>query len=604
MLVAGTTFLVTDDAGDVPPGSGEGLFVADTRHLATWELRVDGRRLRPLTVTRTAVSAETVLAPPARRGEPPPYVLVRTQALDASGLAERLRIRNLRAEAAVVEIRYEVSADFADQFELRGSAEYAKPGAVRQTAVEDGSLVLRYRRESYAKRTVVTPGGPGRCDRRGVLWQAELEPHEQAELTVRVSAGGAAADVDAVVAARQADLDRVVAGFALPAIDDPVLRRAVHSGLDDLATLMIPAGREQVPGAGAPWFLTLFGRDSLITALAALPCNRDLAAGVLRALAACQGTRVDPARCEEPGRIVHEVRAGELSRFGQVPFERFYGTVDATPLFLILLGECGDAALAAELEAAARAAAGWVLRGVGAGYLTYRTDGPGLVHHCWKDSADSIVFASGEPAEGPIAVAEAQGYAYRGLRAVAKVARDVWRDRAYADELTGYAEDLRDRFAEDFWLPERDFPALALDGAGRRVDLLASNAGHLLWSGILDRRQAEGVAGRLLSPEFFTGWGLRTVAAGQRPYHPLSYHRGGVWPHDTALAVAGLTGYGLTGHAQRLAGGLLRAAEHFGFRLPEVLAGFGDDEVAAPVPYPHACSPQAWAATAPLWLLG
>jgi glycogen debranching enzyme len=237
------------------------------------------------------------------------------------------------------------------------------------------------------------------------------------------------------------------------------------------------------------------------------------------------------------------------------------------------------------------------------GYLVYPTDAPGLVNHCWKDSRDSIAFADGRPARGPIAVAEAQGYAVDALLRTARLARAVWGDPEYAAGLEHRAADLRKRFAADFWMDGPDFPALALDGDGRQVDLLASNAGHLLWSGVLDPDRAEAVARRLLAPEFFSGWGLRTVAAGQRPYHPISYHLGGVWPHDTAIAVAGLARYGFAEQARRLGEGLLDAASRSGFRLPEVMAGVGADEVATPVPYPHSCSPQAWAAAAPLLLL-
>jgi glycogen debranching enzyme len=639
-LVAGTTFLITDGAGDIPGDRVGGLFVDDTRHLSRWGLLVDGQRLSALSAHRDAVSGAAVLVPSTPRGATPPFAVFRTQVLDDGGLVERLRVCNLGATALVLEIRYEVAADFADQLAVRGDREYPRPGASTTAEATAAQLTLRYRREDFARTTTVRPGGSGRCDPDGVRWRLALDPAAEETVTVRVSGTGAPPEpvpgpavlepavlepavlepavlepavLERIVVARRARDDAFRRGFDLPPIAHPVLDRAVRAGLDDLASLLIPApGQDgaRIPGAGAPWFLTLFGRDSIVTALAALPHAPELAVVTLRTLAGHQGRDHRPQRCEEPGKIVHEIRTGELSRFGQVPFARYYGTVDATPLFLVLLGahfeRTGDSAPARELEAAARAAVAWMERDGGLaerGYLVYRTDAPGLVNHCWKDSKDSIAFSDGRPATGPIAVAEAQGYAVDALVRTARLAREVWRDPTYAAGLERQAVELRKRFAEDFWLSGPDFPALAIDGAGQQVDLLASNAGHLLWSGLLDPDRAAAVARRLLSPEFFSGWGLRTIAAGQRPYHPISYHLGGVWPHDTAIAVAGLARYGFTDHARRLGEGLLDAAARSGFRLPEVMAGVGADEVTAPVPYPHSCSPQAWAAAAPLMLL-
>lgn len=627
-LVAGATFLITDGAGDIPGDRVGGLFVEDTRHLSRWELLVDGRRLAALSAHRDAVSGEAVLVPSTPRGTTAPFAVFRTQALDESELVERLRVRNLGSAALVLEIRYAAAADFVDQLAVRGDRQYARPGAGVTVDAGARQLTLRYRREDFVRTTTVRPDAAGRCDQEGVRWRLVLGPAAEQTLTVRVSGTGAAAepgpaepgpaepgseDLDRVVLARRARDEAFRRGFDLPPIAHPVLDRAVRAGLADLASLQIPApGQDgaRITGAGAPWFLTLFGRDSIVTALAALPYAPGLAVVTLRTLAGFQGRDHRPERCEEPGKIVHEIRTGELSRFGQVPFARYYGTVDATPLFLVLLGahfeRTGDSAPARELEAAARAAVAWMDADGGLaehGYLVYRTDSPGLVNHCWKDSRDSISFADGRPATGPTAVAEAQGYAVDALVRTARLAREVWQDPAYAAGLERRAAALRKRFAEDFWLSGPDFPALALDGAGRQVDLLASNAGHLLWSGVLDPDRAAAVARRLLAPEFFSGWGLRTIAADQRPYHPISYHLGGVWPHDTAIAVAGLARYGFTDHARRLGEGLLDAAARSGFRLPEVMAGVGADEVGAPVPYPHSCSPQAWAAAAPLLLL-
>uniref|UniRef100_UPI001EE8EE07 amylo-alpha-1,6-glucosidase n=1 Tax=Streptomyces sp. E5N91 TaxID=1851996 RepID=UPI001EE8EE07 len=396
------------------------------------------------------------------------------------------------------------------------------------------------------------------------------------------------------------------------ATDD--LTRTCERGLADIDLLTIPVpgvdGEDvRVPAAGIPWFLTLFGRDSLLTAYFLLPYRPATAAAVLSALAATQGRRHDPFSGEQPGRIVHETRHGELAHFRQVPYGRYYGAVDATPLFLVLLHAhheaTGDPSLAKRLERHARRAVDWMLTDGGLeqhGYLVYDPDPGGLVNQNWKDSAGAVCFRGGTQAEGPVAVCEAQGYAYDALLRTAELADGVWRDEAYARRLREGAARLRDRFTADFWMTDADFPALALDGDGRQVDALASDAGHLLWSGILDPERSRRVGRRLLEPDFFSGWAIRTLAAGQRPYHPLSYHRGSAWPHDNAVVVLGLARQGLAAEVRTVAEGRVAAAAHHGHRLPEVLAGYDRAATAAPVPYPHSCSPQAWAAATPLAL--
>lgn len=395
----------------------------------------------------------------------------------------------------------------------------------------------------------------------------------------------------------------------------PELAAACARGLSDLAVLQVPAtgpdGEElRVPAAGVPWFLTLLGRDALLTSLFALPYRPQLAAATLPALAAAQATEVGVGTVAQPGKIVHEMRHGELAHFGQVPYGRYYGSVDATPLFLVLLGayveQTGDTALARRLEPNARAAIGWMLDHGGLtsrGYLVYRADEGGLANQNWKDSPGAICSGDGSRPTGPVMAAGAQGYAYDALRRTAHLARTVWDDEVYAALLEQAAGDLRDRFQRDFWMPEHSFPALALDGDGNHVDALASDAGHLLWSGLLDKEYGELVGRRLLEPDFFSGWGVRTVASGQPAYHPLSYHRGSVWPHDNALITLGLARYGLHDEARTVAHALVDAATAAGHRLPEVLAGYGRDTHVEPVPYPHACVRESRSAAAPLALL-
>jgi glycogen debranching enzyme len=358
--------------------------------------------------------------------------------------------------------------------------------------------------------------------------------------------------------------------------------------------------------AGLPWFLALFGRDAILTALMVLPFDRELAAGVLRTLARNQGTRTDEASEEQPGRILHEMRSGEVAvRAGR---RAYYGTVDATPLFVTLVAEAWRWGLAwPEVEALlpnVRRALEW-MRTAGDpdrdGYLEYGS-GRGLRNQGWKDHWDSVQFADGRLAEGPIALCEVQGYRHRALRDAADLLEAAG-DGAEAERLRLEAAELAERFRRDFWMESAGFPAMALDGAKRPVDAIASNAGHLLWSGILTPEQEAAVARRLVSPDLFSGWGLRTLASSNHGYRPVSYHVGGVWPHDTAIAIAGLARAGFHAEVAMLTAGLVEAAEHFADRLPELFSGIDRDAVGFPVPYPTAASPQAWAAASVLLLL-
>jgi glycogen debranching enzyme len=635
VLVRLGTFASVTERGDITGAAGsspDGLFLRDARHVSRWELTAGGA---PLTLL-TASGDGCVLTPPGTRDEPPAFTVFRTQAVAAGALSEQIRVVGNRAGATAVRLELTVDADFADQFELRADHRtYPKPDAERSVNPLPDGAEFRYRRgATWSAATTVTaspaPGevrpAAGEATAHVLVWRLDLPEHGSAGIvvTARACAPGAPGPAaPASPAAVTAERDRDAADFtgARPQPGEltswPELARACSAGLADLAGLLVPARGPDgepllVPGAGVPWFLTLFGRDSLLTALFALPYRPGLAAAVLPALAAVQGQRHDPARQEQPGRIVHEIRHGELAHFGQVPYGRYYGSVDATPLFLVLLhahaGATGDTTLARRLEPHARAAVEWMFRDGGleeSGYLTYTSDAAagGLANQNWKDSPGAICFADGTPATGPIAVCEAQGYAYDALVRTARLAREVWADPGYATTLESAAADLRARFHRDFWMPGPAFPAMALDGKGRQADALGSDAGHLLWSGILDDTRAARVGRRLLEPDFFSGWGIRTLAQGQPSYHPLSYHRGAIWPHDNAVVALGLARHGLTTEARQVATALLSAARHHAWRLPEVMSGYARTDHPTPVPYPHSCSPQAWAAATPLALL-
>ncbi len=385
--------------------------------------------------------------------------------------------------------------------------------------------------------------------------------------------------------------------------------------LVDLAALRfstLVAGEHSLPAAGLPWFMTMFGRDSIFTSLQALPFTPDLAYTTLRTLGHWQGSRVDDFRDEDPGRILHEMRYGEMSAFEERPHTPYYGTADATPLYVVLLDEyerwSGDGDLVRGLELQARAALEWIDRYgdlQGNGYLSYqrRNAETGLENQCWKDSWDSISYRDGRLPGFPRATAELQGYAYDAKVRGARLARMFWNDPTYADQLEREAAALKERFNRDFWLPEGEYYALALDADGTRVDALASNIGHLLWSGIVDDDKAPAIVAHLMGPRLFSGWGIRTLAEGEQRYNPIGYHVGTVWPFDNSFIAWGLRRYGYKQEAARVAAGILDAAGFFDGRLPEAFGGYHRSVTRYPVQYPTACSPQAWSTGAPMLLL-
>jgi glycogen debranching enzyme len=367
-----------------------------------------------------------------------------------------------------------------------------------------------------------------------------------------------------------------------------------------------------LPAAGLPWFMTIFGRDSIFTSLQALPFTAELASTTLQVLAERQGVRIDDFRDEDPGRIMHEERYGELTAFEERPHSPYYGNADATPLFVVLLDEyelwTGDTKLVRDLERAARAALNWIDEYAdlqGNGYVSYqrRNQQTGLENQCWKDSWDSISYRNGDLPGFPRATCELQGYAYDAKIRGARLARAVWKDAALADRLEKEAADLKRRFNRDFWVADGEYFAVALDVDGRQVDSLTSNIGHLLWSGIVDKSKARAIARHLLGPRLFSGWGVRTLAAGEARYNPIGYHVGTVWPFDNSFIAWGLCRYGFREEAARIVDGIMTAAEIFDGRLPEAFGGYERSLTRYPVQYPTACSPQAWSTGAPLLLL-
>jgi len=391
------------------------------------------------------------------------------------------------------------------------------------------------------------------------------------------------------------------------------LRPILTRSLEDLGALrIVDPHNPSVPAvaAGAPWFMALFGRDSLLSSYMALPLDTSLMVGTLRALARLQGARVNPQTEEEPGRILHETRFGVSSPLTRGGGSVYYGTVDATPLFVMMLGELNrwgyDPAEVAALLPHADRAMRWIERygdRDGDGFVeSQRLTEDGLVSQGWKDSRDAITFANGRPARPPIALAEVQGYVYAAYLARAHLALQAG-DTAEGERLSARAARLKEAFNERFWLPKQGWFALGLDADKRPIDALASNMGHCLWTGLIDEDKAAAVAERLMSEEMFTGWGVRTLASTMAAYNPMSYHNGSVWPHDNALIATGLIRYGYICEGQRVAAGILDAAKAFDGRLPELFCGFDRGDYPAPIPYPTSCSPQAWAAATPIQLM-
>jgi glycogen debranching enzyme len=624
-ILDGNTFVVSDARGDIEASATDptGLFSFDTRFLSRWVLTVDGHRLAMLSTDDLQYFETRFFLVP---GTGTVYVdakltIIRQREVE-DGFREQLTVLNHDERPVDVTVRVDAGCDFADLFEVKDAL--AKKGTYA-TRVEGGQLVLAYERETYRRTTTVSTTEPARIDEHGLEFTAHLDPHGSWTTELRVvprmlgpqghtlnphgtAAGGKRREMEQ-------DLERWVAGAPRLACDRDFLTTTYRRSVVDLAALRFApavAGARSLPAAGLPWFMTMFGRDSIFTSLQALPFVPELAATTLRVLGDWQGSRTDDFRDEDPGRILHEMRYGELTAFQERPHSPYYGNADATPLYVVLLDEyeqwTGDADLVREFEQEARAALRWIddyadLQGNG--YIAYRrrNQETGLENQCWKDSWDSISYHDGRLPDFPRATCELQGYAYDAKMRGARLARTFWNDPDYADELERQAADLKRRFNRDFWVEDGQYFALALDADGSQVDALSSNIGHLLWSGIVDADKAPSVAGHLLGPRLFSGWGVRTLAEGEARYNPIGYHVGTIWPFDNSFIAWGLRRYGYRTEAARIAAGILDAADFYAGRLPEAFGGYERTLTRYPVQYPTACSPQAWSTGAPLLLL-
>jgi glycogen debranching enzyme len=610
----GDLFQVSDLAGDFGPDlPASGLYTRDTRFLSRLELLVDGRRPRLL----GSSSAENYLLRAFLQAGPPTTALAlrRQRVIHDGVMHERLAVSNHGLEPVEAKVEFAFGSDFADLFEVRG-ARRSRRGELQPAVVEAASVTLGYRGlDGIIRRTRLRfEPRPAILTAESVSWHLRLEPQQSAaiDLTAAPSADGSfpsPAGFEAARASLRASYEEWDGTCTQVETDSDLLQRALNRSRLDLRLLLADRGQGPFLVAGIPWYAVPFGRDSLLTGLHTLPLNPAIARGTLRTMAALQGRETDAFRQEEPGKILHEMRDGEMANLNEIPFGRYYGSVDATPLFLVLLCEycawTGDLDQVRELLPNVLAALRWMREHGdmdGDGLLEYRRHGRGLGVQSWKDSNDSMSRRDGRPAPGPVAVSEVQGYAYDAYVRLAPLLAALG-EGALAEELTQAAVRLKERFNAAFWMEDRQFLAIALDGEKQQVGTVASDAGHCLWSGIADAEKAAAVADRLLAPDMFTGWGIRTLSAQERTYNPFSYHNGSVWPHDNALCALGLKRYGLDEAANRVATGLVEAAAHYRYcRLPELFCGYGREE-GAPVDYPVSCSPQAWAATAPLALV-
>ncbi|MGH2528893.1 MAG: amylo-alpha-1,6-glucosidase, partial [Actinomycetota bacterium] len=640
-ILEGRTFMFSDSLGDVPPGSIGGLLHDDTRFLSRWELTLNGR---PLSLLKSRVvdyySAAFFLTNPDLPEIRGNSLSVRRFRFVGGGLHEQIGVFNSATEPAPFELRLSVGADYADLFEVKSSVRDRSDKTDREHDPAEGLLHFHYENAGYVAETNVevalsgiqrgvnasTPiGREGleaqlpRIDGDDLVWDVELPSRSALAIVLRVTVrvnervlepmhdefGDEQEHAEGALTTWLEEVPRFRS-------DNAVLKSVFDKSIVDLAALRITGelrGEDYIlPAAGLPWFMTLFGRDTLITSLQTTWVGPELTRGALHLLGALQGTEVDEFRDEEPGKILHEVRNGELTVLGEKPHSPYYGTADATPLYLILMSEYwrygDDHEFVRSRWDQVLAAVEWIDRygdRDGDGYVEYQTrSSQGLGNQCWKDSWDGIQYSDGTVPYLPIATAEIQGYVYDAKLRVAEMVEALMDDAELASRLRKEADLLRERFNHDFWSEERGgYYVVGLDGDKKHIDSMTSNMGHLLWSGIVPEDRARIVVNHLMSDDMFSGWGVRTISRQDGGYNPIGYHVGTIWPHDNSIIAMGLVRYGFRDEANRIALAQLEASMYGDSRLPEAFAGFDRSVGRFPVPYPTACSPQAWATGAP-----
>jgi glycogen debranching enzyme len=628
------TFLLTNLAGDIPqtqePMQGFGLYNGDTRFMSCLELRINGQKPIVLSSEADQNYVSTILLTNPHMEQDgklelwrESIELKRTRFIYADILYETITATNYSPYANTFNISLRVDADFADMFVVRGFMG-GDLGKKSGQEVEQNHMAFGYN------------GADGVGRKLRVEWSKpadQVEPNGEVTFRMNLEAGQSLSiDFTFMTIIDGMEPKRVSRNDALEILrtsydewaeqstsvhtDLPIYNELFQRGLQDIRVLLTDIGHGYFPVAGVPWFAVPFGRDSLIAALQLLPIHPEVAKGTLLTMAHYQGEKVDAWRDEQPGKIMHELRTGELTRTNQVPFSPYYGSIDSTPLFLVLLGEyikwTDDFATLKRLMPNVLRALDWIAQyghRDGSSFVSYfQESSKGIANQGWKDSADSVVHRSGEYAKAPIALVEVQGYVYQAKTTLASLFRSMQEEEGYewlslAARLSEEAENLRERFESEFWMESEQTYAIALDSDGKQVQSVTSNPGHVLMSGLYSPERAKAVVQNLVSPRMFSGYGIRTMAEGEKGYNPMSYHDGSIWPHDNSMCLIGMSTLGFRDEAGIVMEGLLRTAVHFeNNRLPELFCGYSSKS-GRPVRYPVACSPQAWAAATPLTFL-
>jgi glycogen debranching enzyme len=616
-------FLMTDKSGDIPDNdqSGLGLYTRDTRFLSRMEIRINNQRPILLSSAADENYISTIRLTNPHMEEDGKLILwresveiERTRFIYEGALYETFKLTSYYPKAIQFDFSVLLDADFTDMFVIRGF-QHGKLGSKTGERSAPGERVISYlgADELLRETKVKWDTQESRISETGeVHFDVELKHQESVEIAFFIAPminGNEPLQHEPKEAMNKLRASYASWNASSTSIssDMPLFNKLYHRGVQDLRVLLTDLGYGQFPVAGLPWYSVPFGRDSLIAALQMLSSNPQIAKGTLLTMAAYQGQKEDEWRDEQPGKVMHEIRYGELAATNQVPFTPYYGTIDATPLFLLLTAEyyhwTGDLDFVSSLMPHLNAALNWIKE-----YGDYDKDSfveyyqkssKGIANQGWKDSADSVIHSNGDYAEAPIALVEVQGYVYQALTRLAPIFKSLGHEEQ-AEVMEKDAAQLRTRFEEDFWMNDEQFYAIALDKDKKRVDSVTSNAGHILMSGIASPERAKAVAARLVAPDLFGGYGIRTMSTAATGYNPMSYHDGSVWPHDNSLCLLGLSQSGFTEEAITVMQGLLNAADQFEYyRLPELYCGYSD-QLGAPVPYPVACSPQAWAAGTPL----
>ncbi|MFC5528217.1 glycogen debranching N-terminal domain-containing protein [Cohnella yongneupensis] len=611
-------FLMTDHYGNIQGDLQGGLYTKDMRFLSKLELTINGKRPLLLSsaadenfVARIRMTNEHEEEDGKVRLWRESLELIRERFIYGDVLYETISMMNYSTKTISFDLGMAFDADYSDMFLVRGFQPAEELGKVTERKMDDNGWHTVYMGVDGVRRetAIAWDSKPDQIAESGkVLFQINLEPAKARQITFTISPsidGNYPTTQPREVALQelQASYERWGNNHTKVDSDSPVLNRLYDRGVQDLRVLLSDFGYGLFPVAGLPWYAVPFGRDSLIAALQMLPLNPEVARGTLKMMAAYQGDELNPWKDEQPGKIMHEMRSGELARSGQVPFAPYYGSIDSTPLFVVLAAEyahwTGDLDTIAGLMPNIERAFTWMDqhgdRDNDGMVEYYQESSKGIANQGWKDSADSVIHANGEFAIAPIALVEVQGYVYQAKSRLAPIVEKLGFE-ALAKRLREEIALLKNKFEGAFWMPEEQFYAIALDGNKEQVRSVTSNPGHLLMSDIISAERAQQVAQRLVASDMFGGYGIRTMSSGSTGYNPMSYHDGSVWPHDNSLALLGMSRMGFKEEASTVISGLLKAAEHFEYtRLPELFCGY-DDTIGYPVSYPVACSPQAWAA--------